>query len=55
MHEPPEAFDGEGIEYDDVYQEISDYADGKNGCASTVIMIVIGAATLMYTVFVVIS
>ncbi len=49
MFEPPEDFHGEDIEFDDVYQEISDYADGEGGCASTMIMIAIGTAGLIYT------
>ena len=53
MFEPPEDFSGEDmegdIEYDDVYQEISDYADGKGGCESTVILIAIGAVGLILT------
>lgn len=44
-----EDFDSRDIEYDDVYQEISDYADGEGGCVSTVILITIGTAGLIYT------
>ena len=36
------------IEYDDVYQEISDYADGEGGCVSTVIVVALGTAGLIY-------
>tara|TARA_B100001971_G_C18203208_1_gene545927 strand:- start:206 stop:370 length:165 start_codon:yes stop_codon:yes gene_type:complete len=49
MFEPPEDFGDGDIEFDDVYQEISDYADGEGGCASTVIMIAMGTAGLIYT------
>ena len=49
MFEPPEVFDSGDMEFDDVYQEISNYADGEGGCASTVIMIAIGTAGLIYT------
>ena len=48
MFEPPEDFDGRDIEFDDVYQDISDYADGEGGCASTVFMAVIGTSGLIY-------
>jgi len=41
--------DSGDIEYDDVYQEISDYADGEGGCASTAILIAIGTVALIHT------
>ena len=52
MFEQPEDFSGEDMEgdikYDDVYQEISDYADGEGGCVSTVIVVALGTAGLIY-------
>ncbi len=49
MFEHPETSEGGDIEYDDVYQEISDYADGEGGCAPTVIVVALGTAGLIYT------
>ena len=55
MFEHPEVFEGGVIEFDDVYQEISDYTDGQGGCASAVIMIAIGTASLIYPPSVILS
>ena len=49
MFEHPETSEGGDIEYDDVYQEISDYTNGEGGRASTAILIAISTAGLIYT------